>query len=117
MTTARLSFGASFADLRSLGTQDGPTGMDERFLSTDHQAQAGDLRVLNGFRYNGNGNSVNRHYMTVIFTGDDGQSQAFSRSRVSGRFQIVPVDAFARPRSIYGSVSGTGRNQTGFYRP
>jgi RHS repeat-associated protein len=117
MTTARISFGASFADLGSLGTQDGPTGIDERFLSSARQAEAGDLRLLDAVRYGGNGNSVNRHYMSVVFTGDDGQSQAFSRSGVSGRFQIVPVNEFAQPGSKYGSISGAGNNRTGFYRP
>lgn len=53
--------------------------------------------------------------MSVVFTGDDGTTQAFSRSGQNGRFEIVPVGAFAG--SNYGNIGGKGKNQTGFYRP
>ena len=55
MTTARLSFGASIIDLGSLGTQDGPTGIDSRFLSGSRHVEAGALRLLDAIRYDGNG--------------------------------------------------------------
>lgn len=114
MTTARLSFGAAFTDLGSVGTQDGPTGMDSRFLSGADPAQAGSLRLLDAVRYDGDGQVRRRHYMTVVFTGDDGTSQAFSRSGENGRFEIIPVTPTMRG---YGKIGGTGGKSTGFYRP
>ncbi len=113
-TTARLSFGVPRTDsLASLGTQDGPTGMDERFIGSA-SPQNGNLRLLDAIRYNGNGNSVNRHYMSVVFTGDDGTTQAFSRSGNGGRFEVIRADAFNG--SSYGNIGGTSTKHSGFYR-
>lgn len=53
--------------------------------------------------------------MTAIITGDDGTTQAFSRSGMNGAFEIVPVDAFNGTN--YGNIRGTSNKDTGFYRP
>jgi RHS repeat-associated protein len=112
-TTAILSFGAT-GDLSRLGTQDGETGMDSRFISRATSIASGDLRLGDVIRYGGNGNPRRRHYMTAIFTGDDGMTQAFSRSGEGGKFHVIPVTS---PLGIYGNVQGTNKKHTGYYRP
>lgn len=90
-TTAILSYGANAGNLSGLGVQDGPNGMDQRFISGSTPITNDDLRIGDAVRYGGNGKPKWRHYMTVIFTGDDGIAQAFSRSGDGGKFQVIPV--------------------------
>jgi hypothetical protein len=72
------------------------------------------LRVGDIIRY-ADGRNMPQHFMNAIFTGDDGTSYAFSRSGVSGKFEIVPTNAFVGTN--YGSIKGANPGQTGFYRP
>jgi RHS repeat-associated protein len=113
-TTARLSFGNNEPG-QIVGIQNGATGIDDRFLSSADEVLRTNLRLLDVVRFDGNNNVNLRHYMSVVFTGDDGTTQAFSRSGENGRFQIIPIDT---PSQMgYGNIRGTGQNQSGFYRP
>jgi RHS repeat-associated protein len=49
-----------------------------------------------------------RHFANMIFTGDDGITEAFSRSGMNGKFQIVPLtnDQFQK---FYGQITGRFR--------
>ena len=118
MTTSRISFGAQPIVGLNTGDNDAfnsnPLSMDDMFLSRATQAQVGALRLLDVVRYDGDGNPDKRHYMSVIFTDDNGTSEAFSRSGERGRFEIIDV---TQTLSGYGSIGGAGKNKTGFYRP
>lgn len=82
-----------------------------------HSVASNELRVGDIIRYADERNKP-AHFMTTIFTGDDGTTQAFSRSGVSGRFELAPVGAFAGPVPRgYGSIRGISSKDTGFYRP
>jgi hypothetical protein len=72
------------------------------------------LQVGDIIRY-ADSRNVPQHFMNMIFTGDDGVTQAFSRSGVNGRFEIVPVDRFVGGN--YGTIRGIQAKDTGFYRP
>jgi len=72
------------------------------------------LQVGDIIRY-ADSRNVPQHFMNMIFTGDDGTTQAFSRSGVNGRFEIVPVDKFVGGN--YGTIRGIQAKDTGFYRP
>jgi RHS repeat-associated protein len=72
----------------------------------------GDMRIGDIVRYATEGN-VPAHFTTFIFQKDNGDPQVFSRSGVSGRFEIGNATDFQNP--TYGNISGIGKTDTGFY--
>ena len=54
------------------------------------------------------------HFMSVLFTDDDGITQAFSRTGENGKFEIVKTDQFNGGN--YGQRQGKKGDATGFYR-
>jgi RHS repeat-associated protein len=98
------------------GNSFGVTQLDDLISGSGLKSvDRGNLQVGDIIRY-ADSHNMPKHFMNMIFTGDDGTTQAFSRSGVNGRFEIVPVDD-PNLRANYGSIRGIGRNDTGFYRP
>lgn len=120
MTTCRIAFPGAMIGISGTG-QGAPFGVQDadQLISSNglKSVDRSDLRVGDIIRYADDHNTPT-HFMTDIFTGDDGTTRAFSRSGVNGRFEIVPVDAFVgKPPNGYGSIRGISSKDTGFYRP
>jgi hypothetical protein len=114
MTCARTSLPSQMQGVFG-GNSFGVTQMDDLIRQYGLKSvDRADLQVGDIIRYADSGNTP-KHFMNVIFTGDDGTTQAFSRSGVNGRFEIVPVDRFAG--SNYGNIKGIQSKDSGFYRP
>lgn len=115
MTTCRIAFPGQMAGISGsgLGAPFGVTQADDLIRGLPLVA-ADALRTGDIVRY-ADAKNTPTHFMTTIFTGDDGTTKAFSRSGVNGRFEIVPVDAFNGTN--YGNIRGIQSKDTGFYRP
>jgi RHS repeat-associated protein len=111
MTTCRIAFPQAMggASAENFGVQQA-----DDLIKGLRSVAADALRTGDVVRY-ADAQNKPQHFMTVIFTGDDGNTRAFSRSGVDGRFEIVPVDHFNGTN--YGSIRGQTGKDTGFYRP
>ncbi|MBF2021956.1 MAG: RHS repeat-associated core domain-containing protein, partial [Hydrococcus sp. C42_A2020_068] len=117
MTTMRLAFPGRMINERGIGEGTGIFNVgdaDDMLPST--QVSGDSLRTGDIVRYQNNNTPT--HFMTALFTGDDGITRGFSRSGVNGRYEVVPVQAFVgSPPNGYGNISGRGGRGTGYYRP
>jgi RHS repeat-associated protein len=109
MTTCRIAFPGEMA-----GKDQFSVFLADEMIRGLKSVSQDALRTGDIVRYADSQNTP-QHFMTVFFTGDDGVTQAFSRSGVNGRFQIVPTDAFSGGN--YGTIKGIGKKDSGFYRP
>jgi hypothetical protein len=66
---------------------------------------SGDERTGDIIRW---GTDAKTHFANVLFTGDDGITEVFSRSGVNGRFEVVP-EQNPSFQSGYGSITGEFR--------
>jgi RHS repeat-associated protein len=120
MTTFRSAFPLALSQYGGAGMPDFDTVTGDGLLSSRMNVaspRSGDI-VRYGMDQTVDGELKRNqatHFMSVMFTGDDGVTQAFSRSGVNGRFEIVPVDHFNGTN--YGQVQGKKGDATGFYRP
>jgi RHS repeat-associated protein len=120
MTTFRAAFPWALSQYGGAGLPDFDTDSGDTLLTSSMNTastRSGDI-----VRYGKDamiGGQLRRnhatHFMSVLFTGDDGVTQAFSRSGVNGRFEIVPVDQFNGTN--YGRIQGKQGDASGFYRP
>jgi RHS repeat-associated protein len=114
MTCARTSLPNEMQGVMG-GNSFGVTQMDDLISGSGLKSvDRASLQVGDIIRYADSHNAP-KHFMNMIFTGDDGTTQAFSRSGVNGRFEIVPVDKFVGGN--YGTIRGIQSKDTGFYRP
>lgn len=94
------------------GTGDGDSLVKEKngfFKPVAGNPQIGDLMRLDDGK---DKKGFASHYMTFLFTKDDGTRMAFSRTGVNGQFEINNVSRFAG----YGPIRGVSDGQSGFYR-
>lgn len=82
-------------------------GIDQadQMNGTQPKAPLDALRVKDVIRY---GEGHMRHFVNVLYTGDDGVAKVFSRSGVVGRFEVLPSNSQAFTAS-YGPVTGAYR--------
>ncbi|MCU1266964.1 MAG: repeat-associated core domain protein, partial [Acidobacteria bacterium] len=114
MTCGRIALGNEMQGVMG-GNSFGVTQMDEKITALGlHSVNGENLQAGDIIRYATSDNAP-RHFMNMIFTGDDGTTQAFSRSGVNGRFEIIPVDD-PKLKASYGSIRGINRADSGFYR-
>jgi RHS repeat-associated protein len=114
MTCGRIALGNEMEGLMG-GNSFGVRQMDDKISALGLKSvDRSDLQVGDIIRY-ADSHNVPQHFMNMIFAGDDGTTQAYSRSGVNGRFEIVPVDKFVGGN--YGAIKGIQSKDTGFYRP
>lgn len=114
MTCARVALPNEMQGIMG-GDAFGVTQLDDKITELGLKSvERQNLQVGDIIRYADSRNRP-KHFMNMIFTGDDGTTQAFSRSGVNGRFEIVPVDRFVGTN--YGTIRGIRSKDTGFYRP
>ncbi|NJM52730.1 MAG: hypothetical protein HC846_04635, partial [Blastocatellia bacterium] len=81
--------------------------------------QESELRIGDIVRWAKDGNPT--HFASFIFRTDDGVPEVFSKSGAKGRFEVAPINGAGsitqKYGSIYGTVQGIEKTQTGFYRP
>jgi hypothetical protein len=101
-----------------------PLTIESLLRYTQNLSSADSLRTGDIIRYGNDeergGTTVRnapQHFMNVLYTGDDGITQTFSRTGVNGKFEIVPSGKFAGTN--YGQIQGrpNSNDKTGFYRP
>ncbi|HMO82385.1 MAG TPA: RHS repeat-associated core domain-containing protein [Pyrinomonadaceae bacterium] len=81
--------------------------------------QEGELRVGDIVRWAKDKSPT--HFANFIFRNDNGEPTVFSKSGAKGPFEIRPINGpgsiTTRYGSVYGTVQGIGKKDTGYYRP
>jgi hypothetical protein len=120
MTTFRAAFPSALAGFGGAGMPDFDVDSGDDLLKKNMNVdspRSGDIvRMGKDEMVNGQMKKNHAtHFMSVMFTGDDNVTQAFSRTGVNGKFEIVPVTKFNGGN--YGQVQGKKGDASGFYRP
>jgi RHS repeat-associated protein len=120
MTTFRSAFPSAAAPYGGAGmprfaTPAGDALLNSRMNTSDPRSgdvvrYGNDMEVQGQFEKN-----FPTHFMSVLYTDDDGITQAFSRTGENGKFEIVPTTQFNGGN--YGQVQGKKGDASGFYRP
>jgi RHS repeat-associated protein len=79
----------------------------------------GELRIGDIVRWAKNGDPT--HFASFIFRNDNGVPEVFSKSGALGPYERAPINGAGsitqKYGSIYGTVQGINKTDTGFYRP
>jgi hypothetical protein len=104
MTAMRIAAPSSMSDFfgSNFGIQSANNLINQLGLGS---VNAGEERTGDIIRWGTGGKT---HFANVIFTDDDGITQVFSRTGVSGTFEIVPLQTSRFPTS-YGPITGEFR--------
>jgi hypothetical protein len=94
--------------------QVGTNYLDPLLDTEARPVSAADAHVGDIIRYGNGKDNVAAHFDNFIFRNDDGTPVAFSKSGVTGRFEVIGAPQLQGGN--YGPIRGRNNGESGYYR-